>query len=242
VLQQVRDRQARKGRAVSWPADVGVASEAMVALPDDAPVARPLMSRPAVVLPLFLAVVALIGWLLLRPGPDVDGALARARPLLASADPDDWERAWADHLEPLGDVTGPQADEVAAARQKAADRRELRRLLRDGSRARPTTDGERQYRAGLRLAQVGCDAAARRVWESLVRGFAGVPAEERWLALARAGLADLSTRPPAATAGDSLAAALARLNSLDAAEAAEVRAALAELYRDDPAALAVLRR
>ncbi len=240
ALQQVRDRQARKGRVVAWPTDVGQASEMTMALPtDDEPGPRPLMSRPAVVVPLFLAVLALIGWLLLRPGPDVNAALGQARPLLASADPADWVRAWDEHLEPLGDVTGPHADEVTAARRKASAARQLARALADGRRGHGS-EAERLYVVGLNLARSGEATAARRVWGGLAAGFAGDPAAEPWVGLAAGGMSELNRVPP--TAGDraGLTAAVERLKALPADQAATVRAALVEAYRDDPQALAVI--
>ncbi len=246
VLQLVRDRQDRKGRAVSWPADVGVASEAMVALPnEDAVAPRPLMSRPAVVLPLFLAVVALIGWLLFRPGPDVEAALANARPLLASNDPQDWVRAWDDHLAAVADQPGTHTAEIGAAKQKVADWRELRRTIAEGRRVGlwDESDAERLYRVGLRLVQAGNPAAASRVWANLRQGFAGVPDADRWRALAGRGLTELAERGPFPPPdGKGLAEAVERLKGLPPAEAAAARAALEDLYRDDPAALAVIRR
>jgi hypothetical protein len=244
VLEQVRDRQARKGRAVSWPADVGAASEPLAALPHDDPDRpRPLMSRPAVVLPLFLLVVGLLTWLTVRPGPDVVAALDQARPLLASPDPADWERAWADHLEPLGEPDGPHADELTAARRKAVAARQLSRALAEGRRVGqgPMSDSERLYQTGLALVRAGDAGAARRVWGGLA-GFAGTPGADPWVPLAAAGLAELNRSPPEPPAGAGLLAAVERLKALPPDQAAAARAALREAYRDDPTALAAIGR
>ena len=114
------------------------------------------MSRPAVVVPLFLAVLGLILFLLFRPGPSADDLMTPARPLLASDDPADWERAWDEYLEPLSRKFPDQyADEVAATRARVDARRELRRAVEQGRLVRYRSDGERLFYHGLRLAQAG---------------------------------------------------------------------------------------
>lgn len=245
ALGQVRDRQVRKGRMVAWPADVGEASEPMAALPAVAPPTdRPLMSRPAVVVPLFLVVAGLIGWLLFRPGPDVEAALVNARPLLASNDPTAWERAWVDHLEPLGEVSGPHAEELAAARQLITRLREMRRAVHEPIRGTwaDRSDAERWYLLGLRLAQAGDVVGAKRVWTDLRAGFVSQPDAEPWTRLAQAGLLELTDTTPQPFNGKMLVNAVERLKTLPPDEAARQRAALEDLYRDDPAALALIRR
>ncbi|MFO0849430.1 MAG: serine/threonine-protein kinase [Gemmataceae bacterium] len=245
-LDRVRGKQERKGRAVAWPADLAEKSELVPALPDvgvpePAP-ARPLLSRPAVVVPLFLAVLGLTLFLLFRPGPSADDLMAPARPLLASDDPADWERAWDEYLEPLSRKFPDQyADEVAATRARVDARRELRRAVEQGRLVRYRSEAERLFYHGLRLAQAGEAAAARRTWEALSTGFAGVEAEKGWVRLAAVGLAELDRKPPSAPDRAGLTAALDRVKALPPAEKASALAALDELYRSDPAALESIR-
>src|SRR5207248_1734483 len=108
----------------------------------------------------------------------------------------------------------------------------------------------RFYHQGLQQCQAGDAVAARRTWQDLVRAFAGVPAEARWVKLAEQGLADLGRVAPAPAARwESVRQALAEARRLRDAgskeEAARIWQGLEELYRDDPTAgevLAELRR
>ncbi len=244
ALDQLRGKQERKGKRVSWPPDPGDASGPMAALsPKDEADAeeerpRPLMSRPAVVVPMFLAVLAVILAAVFWPRPSADELIAQARPLVESENPADWDRAWDDYLEPLSShYPDRYADEVAAARAKILDRKELRRSVDQGGRVKYKTEAERLYHQGRKQAEAGDVAAARRTWGDLAKAFAGIESEARWVKLAETGLAELGRVPPAATPDRAaLAAAAERAKSDPAA-----RAALEELYRDDPEALAVIR-
>lgn len=253
---QLRGKFERKGITVAWPPAAGDATGPTPALgapgtaanphADDAP--RPLLSRPAVVAPLFLAVVGVLVYgLFLRPGPDADELFAAAQPLLASDDVADWDRAWDDYLDPLGRrFPDRYADEIAAVRAKIADRKELKRAVETGAKTRFRSDAERAYARGLRLAQAGDLAAARRTWEATVAAYSGVEADSRWAALAAAGLADLAKTPAvAAESRPGFAAGIARAAALkaagDPATATKVLDALDYLYRDDPAAAAAIR-
>jgi serine/threonine protein kinase len=258
-LDQVRGKVERKGKKVPWPPDSGDASGPMPALTeederaaerDDAePRHRPLMSRPLVVVPLFLAVLGLILALVFWPRPSADDLYKNGTELMQSEDPADWDRAWAEYLEPLQSYyPGRYAADVAAAKAKIDDRKSLRRAIEQGSHARYKSDGERLYHHGLGLARAGDAAGARRLWNELIRAFADVEPEARWVKLARVGLADLERRPPAAPPGNSpaLAAALDRARAMKAegkaSEAAVIFDALADLYRDNPAALELIRK
>ncbi len=252
-LDQVRGKVERKGKSVPWPADPGDASGPMPALkddaagPDDAEDARPLMSRPLVVIPAFLLVVGLILLGIFWPRPSAEEMIEQARTLLKSDDPADWDRAWDDYLEPLSDrYPDSYADEVAAAKAKIADRRQLRKAIEQGAKLPARSEAERLYARGLALAQAGDLAGARQTWEQLARGFGGLEGEARWVKLAEAGLTELG-RAPAGRQPDraGLQAALerARKQKADgkATEAAAALDALEQLYRDDPGALEQVR-
>lgn len=241
-LGQLRAKAERKGRSVAWPADPGDESGPLPALgqADEfeagrAP-RRPLMARPLVVGPLFLLLVAAALTLAFWPRPSAAELFAQAQPLLQSDDPTDWERAWDAYLQPMVD-SHPEAypKEVAEARAKIAERRELRRSLEQGTKAeKVASEGERLYRRGLKLAEAGDWPAARRTWEQLRTAFGGVEAEARWIRLAGVALTmseGHGTRSP----GESLRAALG------AARDPAAWAALEELYRDDPEALRLIR-
>ncbi|MBY0456386.1 MAG: serine/threonine protein kinase, partial [Gemmataceae bacterium] len=204
-LERVRGTLERKGEKLPWPAKVTPDTAEMPTLasalgqsPDapesPEPPARPLLKRPAVVIPLFLLALAGLVAPVVWPSPSADELYASAKPLLESRNPDDWEAA-EKYLEPLARKHPERyKDEVADARQRLKDHRELRRAVADGSKVDPRTDAERAYLRGLRLAQAGEPDPARQVWQDLIAAFAGVESERRWVELARAGLA-LLARP-----------------------------------------------
>jgi eukaryotic-like serine/threonine-protein kinase len=209
---------------------------------------RPVMSRPAVVIPLFLLCVGALvaGFYLSRTDPD--DLYARAQPLMRSDDPADWEKAWNDYLEPLSrEYPDKYADEIKAFRARTEPLAELRKAQAAGRAAKYTSEAERFYHEGVRLCQAGDFAAARRVWERLVAAYAGIESEARWVELARVAAARLPTqegtlhRPAAANA---LRASLDHAKALRAdgktVEANAIWDALEALYRDDPDAAEIL--
>ncbi|HKB03961.1 MAG TPA: serine/threonine-protein kinase, partial [Gemmataceae bacterium] len=147
---------------------------------------RPLMSRPWVVVPLFLLCVgALVGGFYLSR-TDPDDLYARAQPLMRSDDPADWEKAWTEYLEPLSrEYPDKYADEIKAFRARTQPLAELRRAQAGGRNAKYTSEAERFYHEGLRLVEAGDFAGARRTWERVAAAFAGVESEARWVELAR---------------------------------------------------------
>jgi hypothetical protein len=202
---------------------------------------RPLMSRPVVVVPLFLLCVGALvgGFYLARTDPDE--LWAKAQPLMKSDDPADWERAWTEYLEPLSrEYPDKYADEVKAFRARAQPLAELRRAQATGRTARYTSEAERFYHEGLRQSEAGDFAGARRTWERVVAAFTGVPSEAAWVELARQAAGRLPSQDGALHRPSSAAvrATIERAKALRAegrtAEADTVWDALAELYRDDP--------
>lgn len=254
MLDQVRGKAERKGKKVAWPPDPGDASGPMPALTarderdadDSEPAHRPLMSRPLVVIPLFLLVAGAILALVLWPRPGADELYRKAEPLLASDDPADWERAWDDYLEPLSERYPDQyAAEVEAARAKIGDLRDLRRAVRQGRLTHFKSDAELLYHRGRGLAQVGDRAGAERIWRNLVAAFGGVPSESRWVKLAQNGLAELAdTSAPAPPGRAALTQALEKARQLKAegrqTEAKAIIEALKDLYHGDESALKMI--
>jgi eukaryotic-like serine/threonine-protein kinase len=203
---------------------------------------RPLMSRPIIVIPLFLlCVLALVaGYHFTRTDPDE--LWARAQPLMKSEDPADWEKAWNDYLEPLSrDHPDRYADEIKAFRARTEPLAELRRAQATGRVARYNSEAERFYQQGVRLSAAGDFAGARRTWERVVTAYAGIESEAHWVELSRQAAARMPTqegalhRPASASA---IREALARARTLKAAdkvkEATDLLDALDALYRDDP--------
>jgi hypothetical protein len=262
-LERLRGKLERKGQEVVWPAKLVPDTAEMAPLPpglagpegggDEPDKAhrepRPLLKRPLVVVPLFLLAVAALVAGLAWPRKSADELWAAAAPLLESPDPADWDRAWDEYLEPLArKYPDRYAAEVAAAKERIGDRRELRRAITAGAKADARTDAERIYLRGLRLAQSGDAGDARRTWQGLVTAFGPVESERRWVELAKAGLAALDqpgNRPRTPPDRGPLEAAATHARSLAAGgktdDAAAAFRALEDLFRDDPEALEVIR-
>jgi hypothetical protein len=254
-LERIRGKLERKGEALPWPAKLQPDTAEMPALsatlaaeeqPEPEPSPRPLMKRPLVVFPLFLLVVGVLIAAFTRPKLSAAELHAAAQPLLASEDPADWERAWEQYLMPLSErYPGQYVEEVSRVRIKVHDRREQRRVLAEGARVEPRTDTERFYLRGLRLAQAGDTDMAKAVWRATTIAFEGLPAEKRWVDLARAGLATMerATTNTGRSPIDRgpLEAAIERAKTLPPAEAETIFRSLEELCRDDAIALATVK-
>lgn len=165
------------------------------AFPPREVVKPPLLSRPWVLLPLFLSVVGLIvlGFQFTREDPEE--LFAKAEPLMQSTDPADWERAWHEYLEPLARrYPDFHAEQIKSFRNKVEPLAELRRAQLAARNAQYASEGERFYNMGLRLCQAGDVAGARRIWERTVIAFAGVEQERRWVLLSQQAL-DRTPKP-----------------------------------------------
>jgi tetratricopeptide (TPR) repeat protein len=253
-LERLRGKLERKGERIDWPAKLTPDTAEMASLAvipgageeTEADSPRPLMRRPLVVLPLLALVVSVLVAAFAWPSKSAEELFAAARPLIDSDTPTDWDEA-EKLLGSLGDKYPDQyAEEVAAARAKLRARRELRRVLIEAVRVDPKSDAEKAYLRGLRLLQAGDPDAARRTWRALVAVFESVESESRWVELARVGLVSLDrpeyrgTRaPPDRTA---LQAAVTHATSLaDSGKRIEAFRFLEELFRDDPAAMALIQ-
>ena len=248
-LEHLRGKAERKGDLVTWP-NAGLEPAAPVSSEDwadrtevDRP--RPLLSRPWVVIPLCLLALGVALILFFWPRPTAEELFARARPLIESNDPDQWQRAMDEYLTPLSDRFPDQyADEIKAVRTRLRDHRGLRRAMEDGARFHPQSEAERLYARGLALLQSGDSTAARRVWEGLARLYADAKNEQRWVELATTGAAELDRRGTTDDAGRlaAIEAAAERAKGLTADEAAALFDVLEQVYADDPAALAAVRK
>lgn len=209
-LERLRGKLERKGEKIAWPAKLTPDTAEAPALPaalggltdgrEPEPEPRPLLKRPSVVIPLFLlAIMALIlpfAW----PTKSADELYTAAQPLLASDNPADWDAAFENYLDPLArKYPDRYTEEIATAREKIHDRRELRRAITEGTKTDLRTEAQRGYLIGLRLAEAGDADAARRMWLAVTTAFGSVESERRWVDLSRAGLAALdrpSAHPP----------------------------------------------
>jgi hypothetical protein len=200
-LERIRGKLERKGEKISWPAKLTPDTAETPALPallgegegrEPDPLPRPLMKRWYVVIPLFLLAITALVLPFAWPTKSADELYAAAQPLLASENPDDWDVAFEKYLDPLAQKYPKRyKEEIAAARVKVRDRRELRKALSEGAKIDPRTDAARGYLLGLRLAQAGDAAAARKTWQAVVTAFTGVDSERRWVELSAVGLAAL---------------------------------------------------
>jgi len=252
-LERVRGKLERRGATLPWPAKLRPDTAETPALPPDASANDPTESggrrgrRFAGYSVALAAVVAALVYGLAFAGPSADDLWAAAAPLVASDDPADWDRAWDEYLDPLSrKYPDRYTDDVAAAKARIRDRKELRRAVADGAKADPRSDAERGYLRGLRLAQAGEAEAARTTWRAVATAFAPVESEARWVGLARAGLETLDRTPLRGPQVDRrpFEAAVAHAAALAAGKPADAAAAfraLEELARDDPPALALVR-
>jgi hypothetical protein len=260
-LERIRGKLERKGVQLEWPTKVTPDTAETAPLPahlagdpaaaDANP--RPLLKQPLIVIPLFLLTIAALVAPFVWPTTSAEEYYERAHGLLESDNPDNWEIAFEQHLDPLSrKYPDRYVDEIAAARAKLKDRRDLKRAVVEGARVdvRQKSDAEWAYQRGLRLAQAGDTEGARRLWKAVEVVFGRVESEARWVNLARAGLTALdrpenvnSHGPPdraaierAAEQAKALAAAGKK------AEAAAIFRALQEIYRDDPSASEAIAR
>ncbi|MGL4552494.1 MAG: protein kinase domain-containing protein, partial [Gemmataceae bacterium] len=148
------------------------------------PVAR-FFNQPAVLVTLFVLCVAALGWTFWPLS--AAGLFQRGAALMASADPDDWEKAFERFLDPL-DERFPghahQAD-VAALRVKLEDARAERRAERAARGKAEMSEANWFFEQGMRQRRQGDEDAARATWTRLVAAFGDVPAERPWVRKAK---------------------------------------------------------
>jgi serine/threonine-protein kinase len=206
--------------------------------------ARRPLERPLVLLVLFGLTLFLLTWAFWPL--DAETMFRRGAELMQSSNPDDWETAWSRYLEPLEEKHPDHAhhDEVAEFRKRVEEGRAMRSAENAARSVRPMTEAQWFYQRGLRLRQEGDEQAARRTWEALRTAFRGVPTEAAWVRLAEQRLAEKEPSPVERKWAP-VRAAVQRAKQLRAdgkdGEAKELLDALAELYRDDPKALEIIK-
>jgi len=122
---------------------------------------------------------------------------AKAQPLLQSENPDDWDRAWDDYLQPLSErYPNKYTEELRALRVELRDRKRLRSSIAEGVKLKPQSDEERRYLRAMALAQSGHLGEARTIWNELKQ--APEP-KSRWAKLAQDAISELDRRGIPAT-------------------------------------------
>ena len=246
----------RRGLIGKKPVLPAVPPEENDALPEEEPLAarlpEPIPRKPIawhkrwylVVSGLALCVLILL-WAFAWRGPTADDLITKARPLMASEKPDDWQKAWSEYLEPLSrKYPDKYPEEVREAKQRIEDHGELRRAFVTGKNARYSSEAQRFYYLGLRMVQAGDYPAARRLWNNLILAYGATDSERSWVILAREGIVRLDERGapirPTGEAGliEIAQPTIAEIKRLRAAamdrEADRLTQALEFLYRDDP--------
>jgi serine/threonine-protein kinase len=197
-------------------------------------------NHPATLVAMLLVCLSLVAW---RFWPaSAEALFARGERLMQSNDPDDWDRAERECFTPL-DAKYP-GHAHAEAIHEYRERIETAQAERGGKRrgGAVASEAHRFYLRGQRQRQEGDLAAAERTFTDLVTVFDGVPAEEKWVRLARKSLGELRDKAPAPTERfKPVRAALARTKDMKRDEAEKVWTAIEALYRDDPGAAEILK-
>jgi serine/threonine protein kinase len=189
-----------------------------------------------------IVVVGLIVYKLNKPRMTAEEYFEAAKPLMESKDPAKWQKAWDNFLEPmtLRYPDHPYQAEVEAFRHQLDDQSAVRRLTMRNRRG----EAHRFYEQGLARFQMGDAVGGRKLWEQLIAAFGGVESEQFWVQRAQRGLTELPRAAVDIRTTPAVAGALEQArkfrdqNQRDKAES--IWKALEELYRNDPAGLAVL--
>ena len=195
---------------------------------------------------LFLIVVGIILYTFFRPRPAPESLWNNVQALMASDNPEDWDTARDDYLDPLTKwYPDWRREEVGDVRRFLLERKELARTFGHFEKAKYGSEAERLYHRGLKLVQVADAGAARRTWESLVQLFAIFPDDRHWVELAKRGLEELANHPPPRTNSHVPLELIARARKLredgHKLDADAMLNAVEELYRDRPDVLEAVR-
>jgi serine/threonine-protein kinase len=257
-LDSIRKKLVRQLRPEETPADVAVTSlhrregpatlmgrlvrQELHDLDRGGPVKR-FFNKPAVLTVLFLLCFGAILWTFWPMSAET--LYRRGAALMASEDPDDWERAWEKFLTPLEEKHPDHAhqEEVEEFRQRLAAAR-AKRKPGQATGIRRISEARWFYERAMRLRERGQEAEARRMLSALVEAFRGAADERLWVRRAESALEQQPAGPDEKRLAP-LREALGRARALEKegkqAEAQALRRALAELYRDDPAAERLLK-
>jgi serine/threonine-protein kinase len=202
---------------------------------------RRFLNHPLVLVTLFVLTVGILVWTF-WPASDAD-LYEKGAALMASDNPDDWERGWENYLEPLQRrrPDHPYQDQMKEFRRKAETVQAEREAAQRTRRLKPVSEAEWFFRQGLRLRQQGKNEEAERLWKNLIGAFGATPAEQPWVRLAEKELKEPTKRE---LTGDErwqpVREALQRARALreegKTQEADAIEKSLRELYGDEPEA------
>jgi serine/threonine-protein kinase len=209
------------------------------------PVKR-IFNNPWVLVTLFLLTLGTIAWTFWPVSPET--LYRRGATLMASEDPNDWQRAWHEYFQPLQSQfpANPHREEVEEFRKKIdvweADQRAAEAL----HSLDRMSEGQWFYQEGLRRWQRGDEGGARNLWRALVRAFKEVPSESKWVSLAERELAKAPDQKLLVERKwASVREAVKRAKELQAAgkrqQAEEILEGLKELYREDAGGQKILQ-
>jgi serine/threonine-protein kinase len=201
-------------------------------------------NRPWVIVTLFALCVSTLVWAFWPAS--AEGLFRRGEALMMSEDPDDWANGWDRYLKRLAeDFPDYHREEVAQFRKKYDSYTAARQTAIKVRQAGPMTEPQWFYQEGLRRQQLGDEAGARRSWQNLVDAFREVPTEQPWVRLAEKQLAGgLDEKGPARQwqpVRDAVKKARDLREEGKAKEAEAILHGLRELYRDEPAALRIIK-
>jgi serine/threonine protein kinase len=152
------------------------------------PIGR-VLNNPIVLVVLFVLCVGTLVWTFWPSGPD--HLYKKGTALMASDDPDDWDRAWRDYLGPLQSKypDNPYQNELAELRQQYDERVAEQNAERAAKSKKGISEGQWFFEKGVRLSKSGKRDEARRVWQALSDAYSDVPVEKPWVRRAEAELA-----------------------------------------------------
>jgi serine/threonine-protein kinase len=200
-------------------------------------------NRPAVIVVLFVLCVSAIVWTFWPMSPET--LYRRGAALMASEDPDDWERAWEKFLTPLEEKhpDHPYQEELEEFRQRLAAAR-AKRQRGQPANVRRISDARWFYERAMRLRERGQELEARRQLRALVAVFRDVEAEQLWVRRAETALEEQAAGRDDRRLAP-LREALERSRALDEAgkkdEAQALRRNLQVLYKGDAEAERLLK-
>jgi hypothetical protein len=197
---------------------------------------RQFFNRPAVLVILFILCFGTLVWTLWPD--DAEKVYEEGRALMESGNPDNYAAGW-EKLKRVKDkfANGPHAEDLERYQKLYEDDQDAREAAR---RSDHLGEAEWFYMEGLRQRQRGQAKAAKQTWQHLIDAFGDVPAENRWVRLARQEL-----EKPAADANEQrwkrVHEALAQARAASPEEAEKRYQALEALYRGDPSAREMLQ-
>jgi eukaryotic-like serine/threonine-protein kinase len=203
------------------------------------------LNKPLVIITLLMFSMGLIVWTFWPT--NAESLFRKGSVLMASDDPEDWERGWNDFLEPMNQRFPDHShqSEIQEFRAKYEAYRDERAAARTAKLAGPMSEANWFFQEGLRRRQVGDEEGARRVWRLMVESFGAVRSERPWVRRAQAELDRLPGEKVVERHLEPVKEALRKIDELRAAgkgeEADAMQQALRDLYKGDKGGSEILK-